>query len=69
MMVPGSKKSSSHAVRMKPLKEWASRKLPAESHLRQLILGEDDEMEVDEFLGRLPAWDGLARLEQQEGSV
>ena len=55
-------------VSMKPLKEWATRKLPSGSHLRQLILGESDGLEASEFLGRLRAWDGLAILEQEEDS-
>ena len=68
MMAAVPAKPKARVVRMKPLKEWATRKLPSDSHLRQLILSDDDELEITEFLGRLRAWDGLAMLEQEDGA-
>jgi len=41
---------------MKKVKEFAYRKLPKNSPLREILLSEEDKLEVSIFLARLPVW-------------
>ena len=43
-------------IKMKALKEFASQRLPRNAPLREVLLSEEDELEVDVFLARLPIW-------------
>lgn len=49
-------------VSIKDLKTFALT-LPKGSHLRDLILSEDDELGVDEFLSKMDDWLRLLRME------
>ena len=43
-------------IKINALKEFASQRLPRNAPLREVLLSEEDELEVDVFLARLPIW-------------
>ena len=54
------------AVDMTPLKEFAVSNLPPGSTARELILAENEEISVNEFLVKIAVWVGLVRRELQK---
>ena len=54
------------AVDMTPLKEFAVSKLPPGSTARELILAENEEISVNEFLVKIAVWVGLVRRDLQK---
>ncbi len=53
-------------VGMTPLKEFAASKLPPGSTARELILAENEEISVNEFLVKITVWVGLVRRELEK---
>lgn len=49
-------------VKISKLKAFAADELPVGSPLREIILGEETELNVDIFLARLPVWLQLSKL-------
>jgi len=49
-------------INLKSLKEFAVRELPVGSPLREVLVSEPDEAEVNEFLARLPLYLKLVAL-------
>jgi len=49
-------------VNIRNLKDFATKELPVNSTLREVLLSEPDEVEVNEFLARLPVYLRLAYL-------
>ena len=50
-------------IDLKPLKQFATKSLPADSTLRSIILSEPDQVTTLEFLARLDIFLKLARME------
>lgn len=48
-------------IDVRPLKQFAYEKLP-ESPLKEILLIEDDILDIDAFLARLPIWLRLSKL-------
>ena len=53
-------------VSMRPLKQFASEKLPIESELGQVLLEMKDEVSVEEFVDLVPVFIRLSRIEQRK---
>ena len=53
-------------VDIQRLKKWVARYLRKDSKLRELILLENDQLTVEEFIFKMMVWDRLARLEYME---
>ena len=53
----------SHKVNLKKLKEYALTNLPKNSHLRDLVLSEKDEIDAEEFVVKISMWLKLIRME------
>ena len=51
-------------LEIKRLKDWSISALPPSSTLRNVLLQEDDELSVEEFLIKSTMWMKLARLEE-----
>ena len=49
-------------VNIRNLKEFATKQLPKDSALREVLLKEPEEIEVNEFLARLPLYLQLASM-------
>jgi hypothetical protein len=52
----------SSIVNIKKLKEFAIHKLPKNSVLRDILISEEDELDINIFLARLPVWLKLSRF-------
>ena len=52
-------------VDIRGLKKWAHT-LSNSSKLRKLILLEDDQLPVDEYLVKMMVWDSLSHIEEKE---
>jgi len=50
-------------VETKRLKQWAYASLPASSSLREVLLQENDNQTIEEFLAKMDIWLKLCRLE------
>jgi hypothetical protein len=50
-------------VDIRSLKEFARTELPRRSALREVILGDRDELTAEEFLVKIDVWLKLARME------
>ena len=55
-------------VNIKPLKKDFARNLPPESHLRQLLLEEADEVDAADYCARLSVWLRLMEIESRESN-
>jgi hypothetical protein len=53
-------------VKIRPLKELAISRLPKNSHLRELILLENDVLKADEFLILMRTWLRLLKIESKD---
>jgi hypothetical protein len=49
-------------VNIKKLKEFVLEKLPKNSALREILISEEDELDINVFLARLPVWLKLSRF-------
>ena len=52
-------------VDIKPLKQFVLDKLPRSSHLREIILVEETNLSVSEFLSKMQVWISLFDLENK----
>ena len=52
-------------VDIKPLKQFVLDKLPRSSHLREIILVEETNLSVSEFLSKMQFWISLFDLENK----
>ena len=53
---------SHRSVSIRALKEFAQERLPKASPLRDVLLTEDDEISVHEFVGKAKTWLALLRI-------
>ncbi|MEM3697092.1 MAG: hypothetical protein QXQ94_06285 [Candidatus Bathyarchaeia archaeon] len=53
-------------VSIKKLKEFAIYKLPKNSALREILISEENELDINVFLARLPVWLKLSRFLKDE---
>jgi hypothetical protein len=63
----GAPVNTSGTVNISRLKDFVAEKLPVGSPLREVILGDDVELDSSIFLARLPVWLQLSRLKIDRG--
>lgn len=63
----GAHLGANRVVDISRLKDFVDGRLPVGSPLREVILCEDCELDLNTFLARLPVWLKLSRLEKNGG--
>jgi hypothetical protein len=67
MTLKGS--SYRNKINMKPIKAFAFEKIPETWILREILLCEDDQLNVEVFLARLPIWLRLTKPVEKSKEV
>jgi hypothetical protein len=61
----GGLKSLRPRADLKALKEFVSEELPPNSILRRVVLSEEDEIDAQTFLRKVPVWTSIFRKEKK----
>jgi len=60
------KMHTSDRLGIRSLKQWAATSLPSSNYLREVLLMEPDELNVEEYLAKIPIWLKLQKLDTRQ---